>query len=430
MKSLYIHKAFYLAFLGSSTLYAQQAKQESVLVNTGTISVAEGGVLSTTYDFDNQSEALVKQDGTVYFYGNFNNDNLYYHSKGSKQSTAVFTRFEEQGMQLITGKQPSEFYNVVLSNGQKVKAFDLQNEMNVNGTVDFQDGIILVDSIKGMLSFQQGSKAINVKDASHAEGEVEKIGNEAFTYPKGDKGYYRYAKISAPQSMKDAFVGKYTLDDHQFFKSRPTTAGVINLLNKREYWLLDKGSNTSSEVMVTLSWDSRTTPAGLLADPEKELHIVRFDEKQQMWVDEGGVVDLSSKTISTPAVVNGYGFFTLATVKTDWLLDGDVVIYNLVSPDGDGKNDYFVIDNINKYPNNKVEVFNRWGVKVYETTDYDNAQNNNVFRGYSEGRVTVNKNEKLPTGTYFYIVSYEYKDAQGQGSRMIKKSGYLHLESN
>ncbi|MDM1514571.1 gliding motility-associated C-terminal domain-containing protein, partial [Myroides odoratimimus] len=46
----------------------------------------------------------------------------------------------------------------------------------------------------------------------------------------------------------------------------------------------------------------------------------------------------------------------------------------------------------------------------------------------SDGRVTVNKGEKLPTGTYFYIVSYEYKDASG--SRMIKKSGYLHLESN
>ncbi|WP_205627548.1 T9SS type B sorting domain-containing protein, partial [Myroides marinus] len=75
---------------------------------------------------------------------------------------------------------------------------------------------------------------------------------------------------------------------------------------------------------------------------------------------------------------------------------------------------------------NTVEIYNRWGLKVYDTKSYDSA--GNVFRGYSDGRVTIDKGEKLPTGTYFYIVNYEYKDKSG--SRMIKKSGYLHLESS
>ncbi|WP_205627563.1 T9SS type B sorting domain-containing protein, partial [Myroides marinus] len=75
---------------------------------------------------------------------------------------------------------------------------------------------------------------------------------------------------------------------------------------------------------------------------------------------------------------------------------------------------------------NTVEIYNRWGVKVYDTKNYDSA--GNVFRGYSDGRVTINRGDKLPTGTYFYIVNYEYKDKSG--SRMIKKSGYLHLDSN
>ncbi|MCC9043816.1 gliding motility-associated C-terminal domain-containing protein [Myroides sp. M-43] len=429
MQSRKLYKSVALLGLAlPATVVAQQAKKDQVMVNQGKISVAEGGVMSTIYDFDNTKEGYVKNDGTVYYYSNFNNDNLYEHSANSKSSKAVFTPFEQAtGAQAITGSQPSNFFDVVLDNPTKDMAFDLKNEANVRGSVDFKDGIIKVDSLVGMLTFHQGAKALKPTDRSHAEGYVEKIGKEEFQYPKGDKGLYRYARITAPENVKDAYQGKYNLDDKNFFKARATKSGVINLLDTREYWTIDKGNdNSQGDIMLTLSWDERTTPKELLANPEKELHIVRWDAKQQLWVDEGGVVDLDKKEITTPTSVRGYGFFTLATVNTDLILDGDIVIYNLVTPDGDGKNDYFIIDNITKFPNNTVEVYNRWGVKVYNTSNYDSA--GNVFRGYSDGRVTINKNEKLPSGTYYYIVNYEYKDAKG--SRMIKKSGYLQLESN
>lgn len=429
MKSRKLYKSVALLGLAlPATVVAQQAKKDQVMVNQGKISIAEGGVMSTIYDFDNAKEGYVKNDGTVYYYNNFNNDNIYDHSTSAKGSKAVFTPFEEaKGAQHITGSQPSNFFDVVLDNSTKDMAFDLKNEANVRGSVDFKDGIIKVDSLAGMLTFHQGAKALKPTDRSHAEGYIEKIGNEEFQYPKGDKGLYRYARITAPKHVKDAYEGKYNLDDKNFFRARTAKSGVINLLDEREYWTIDKGSdNSKGDIMLTLSWDERTTPKELLVNPEKELHIVRWDAKQQLWIDEGGVVDLEKKEITTPTSVKGYGFFTLATVNTDLILDGDIVIYNLVSPDGDGKNDYFIIDNINRFPNNTVEIYNRWGVKVFDTKSYDSA--GNVFKGYSDGRVTINKGEKLPTGTYFYIVSYEYKDASG--SRMIKKSGYLHLESN
>ncbi|MDM1497056.1 gliding motility-associated C-terminal domain-containing protein [Myroides odoratimimus] len=397
-------------------------------VNTGQLFVRENTVISTLYDFKNTEEGHIISDGETYYYQNFHNDGIYGISPALHSGKAVFTKYEDQkGMQVISGSKPSDFYHVVLDHAEPVVAFDLKNEANVYGSVDFKDGIIKVDSLVGMLTFHQGAKALHPTDKSHAEGYVEKIGNEEFQYPKGDKGLYRYARITAPENVKDAYQGKYNLDDKDFFRARSAKSGVINLLDEREYWTVDKGrDNSKGDIMLTLSWDERTTPKELLVNPEKELHIVRWDAKQQLWVDEGGVVDLEKKEITTPTSVKGYGFFTLATVNTDLILDGDIVIYNLVSPDGDDKNDYFIIDNINRFPNNTVEIYNRWGVKVYDTKSYDSA--GNVFRGYSDGRVTINKGEKLPTGTYFYIVSYEYKDASG--SRMIKKSGYLHLESN
>lgn len=221
-------------------------------------------------------------------------------------------------------------------------------------------------------------------------------------------------------------MGKYSLDDKQFFKARNASAGIVDKLNTREYWLIEHAQTTTSDIVLTLTWDERTTPKEIYEHASDNLHILRWDAVEQLWVDEGGIVDIENKTVTTPTSLEKYGFFTLGTVRTDKMLKGDVVIYNFVSANGDGDNDYFRIDNIQRYPNNRVEIFNRWGVKVYETANYNSS--GNAFRGYSDGRVTIKKNELLPTGTYFYIVSYEYTD--DRGSSMIKKTGYLHLETN
>ena len=57
---------------------------------------------------------------------------------------------------------------------------------------------------------------------------------------------------------------------------------------------------------------------------------------------------------------------------------------------------------------------------VYETSNYDN--NTRKFIGLSEGRVTVNKGEELPTGVYFYVVKWTATDGKS-----VDKAGYLYL---
>ncbi|MDM1494880.1 gliding motility-associated C-terminal domain-containing protein [Myroides odoratimimus] len=395
-------------------------------VNEGILTVLPGTEVSTLYSFSNEEEGMVKNDGDFYFYSHFNNEGIYTFDDKQKSSYAVFQPYEGVGeAQHLSGKAPSEFYDVLFNNPSGARAFELKNDMSVAGTANFHDGVVQVDSLEGAMVFQKGAKSINVSDKSHADGEVEKIGNEVFTYPIGDAEMYRFARISAPKTLKDSFLGKYYFKNSDRDQPHASKAGVIELIDNKEYWTILRENDTKSDIILTLSWDVRTTPSELLKNVE-ELRVVRWDDVQKLWVDEGGIVDADAKTVTTPTTVDGYGIFTLGTVKQHLILDGDIVIYNLVSPDGDGKNDYFIIDNINRFPNNTVEIYNRWGVKVYDTKSYDSA--GNVFRGYSDGRVTVNKGEKLPTGTYFYIVSYEYKDASG--SRMIKKSGYLHLESN
>lgn len=419
-----------------------QNPEHQIVVNTGVMFVSPNETLSTHFDFSNTEGGKVVNDGTVYFFRNFNNDGHFTFSKQNRdgnKGTAVFSRYmNEEGVQLISGNALTEFFNVELNNKTPLKAFDLKNNMDVYGVLHFNEGIIKVDETinpvhelsYGMLTFQQGGQASNTNHKSYAEGKVEKIGNENFEYPIGDQMFYRPAAIGAPKEILDAVVAEYKLKDAAFFTDRKLSTGVVKEVNTNEYWKLEGKLKKEETVILSLTWDENTTLPSLLKNPEKELHIIRWDEKQKMWVDEGGVVDMSTRTVTTPAKIKKFGYFTLGTVQDDWILDDGVVIYNLVTPDGDGKNDYFIIDNIQKYPNNRVEIYNRWGVKVFETTQYDpnGDGSSNVFAGYSDGKVTIDKNKKLPSGTYYYILTYEYKDANG--SRMIKKAANLHLETN
>ncbi|WP_410880813.1 gliding motility-associated C-terminal domain-containing protein [Myroides sp. DW712] len=406
-----------------------QAPFQNTMVNQGLLIITPEALISTSYDFNNTDTGIVKNDGTTYYYRDFNNDNLYYHSNQTK-AQAIFTPLDaQQGHQLISGSRPSDFYDVVLNNPTAIRGFDLKNELNVKGSMEFQEGIIKVDALEGMLTFHQGAQAINPNDRSHAEGYVEKIGKEAFTFPIGDKGWYRYASISAPEHEKEAYKSMYVTMDPLFYDTHNKRQEGIEFLNMNEYWRVDKVTADQGEIMLTLSWDERTTPPELVPNIHQELTIVRWNKQTQQWESQGGIVNVEQKEIMAPTIVEGEGYFTLATVGNaqESGENGEgFVIYNLVTPNADGKNDYFYIENIYTIPNNRVEIYNRWGGKVYETTHYDTVDN--VFRGYSEGRVTINKNELLPTGTYYYILTYEAKE--NNTSSVKKCSGYLHLETN
>lgn len=104
-------------------------------------------------------------------------------------------------------------------------------------------------------------------------------------------------------------------------------------------------------------------------------------------------------------------------------LEGELEIFNGITPNDDGLNDYFEIRGIAKFPENQVSIFNRWGVLVWETEGYD--EHNNVFRGFSNGRATINQSDKLPPGTYFYVIRINSEQLV-QGKRAF--SGFLYID--
>ena len=77
-------------------------------------------------------------------------------------------------------------------------------------------------------------------------------------------------------------------------------------------------------------------------------------------------------------------------------------IPNAFSPDGDGINDVWEIRGLNFQRNYTLTVFNRWEVKVFESSNYNNDwDGTSVLGGWTAG------NQQLPEGTYFYFLQLE-----------------------
>jgi hypothetical protein len=95
-------------------------------------------------------------------------------------------------------------------------------------------------------------------------------------------------------------------------------------------------------------------------------------------------LDLSSNIIANPVSSSALTTTYLVTVTDTvtgcvasdsmvFVVLPQVIIPNGISPNGDGKNDTWIIGLITKFPDNEVEVYNRWGEQLYYKRNYDNT---------------------------------------------------------
>lgn len=121
------------------------------------------------------------------------------------------------------------------------------------------------------------------------------------------------------------------------------------------------------------------------------------------WTPDSALVcDICPTTLARPSqqlryfveVQNMDGCSDTASVLVDVRATIEDVLFvpNVLTPNGDGFNDTWLIRNIEQFPNNNVTIINRWGDIVYRATNYQN----NWEGTYSGG--------PLPAGTYYYVL--------------------------
>jgi len=101
------------------------------------------------------------------------------------------------------------------------------------------------------------------------------------------------------------------------------------------------------------------------------------------------------KTLYTVSLTDSKGCINSATTQVDIIEDFFIEPVIVMTPNGDGMNDLFVINNLDQYPNNRLQVFDRTGKLLYESLNY-----NNKWDGSVNGKL-------LTKDTYLYVLSIQ-----------------------
>jgi hypothetical protein len=136
------------------------------------------------------------------------------------------------------------------------------------------------------------------------------------------------------------------------------------------------------------------------------------------WSSLSGTDILTSHhTATTSAIINGNDEYSVSVVDICGNTQTDQVIVsvepscmlnipNIITPDdaqGSDRNEFFYVDNLDRFPGSSLAIYNRWGTKIYETADYKNTWNGS---GHVEG-------------TYYYILTVP---ASGQVLANVKST--------
>jgi len=162
----------------------------------------------------------------------------------------------------------------------------------------------------------------------------------------------------------------------------------------------DKGNSVDKGIAVKL-----TATGGNVFQWESNNSIVDATNTAEITV-RPSVNTTYKVTVSNAGGCTSVAEFTL-NVKDNYNL---VTAANMVSPNGDGINDFWIIKNIDMYPESEVKVFDRTGRVIFSKKGY-----NNDWDGTLAG-------SSLKADTYYYIIDF--------GKGLPKKKGALTMLTN
>jgi len=102
-------------------------------------------------------------------------------------------------------------------------------------------------------------------------------------------------------------------------------------------------------------------------------------------------------------IVNCLSPDTTVTVE-----DCVLVIPNVITPNGDNKNEYFGIKKLNPSRENELTIYDRWGKNVFHKKNYPCVFRKNEYHNVEEAFAGISRGgQKLPDGTYYYAFKYD-----------------------
>ena len=184
------------------------------------------------------------------------------------------------------------------------------------------------------------------------------------------------------------------------------------------------GTYTSNPIQVTTrTLQNISVSNNFIICPGEHAQLVAGGGLEYSWSPTIGLNNAEIyNPVASPTVTTNYtvtikddiGCKATATVQVAVMCDS-LNVPNGFSPNGDGTNDYFVIEGLSKYPENTLFIYNRWGNLVYKKQEYDNKwDGKSNVSGIYLGRT-------LPNGTYYYILDLKTDDKPLNGFVVIRR---------
>ena len=103
------------------------------------------------------------------------------------------------------------------------------------------------------------------------------------------------------------------------------------------------------------------------------------------------------------------------------IFNSNLSFFNLITIDDNELNKELLILGIEQFLNNSIQIFNRYGDLVWSGVNYNN--NTNTFKGMANVSGVVSVGSYLPTGTYFFLLSYP------NDCEKSELKGFIHIDN-
>lgn len=359
----------------------------------------------------NSGNIRIHEEGKIGFHTNLINDASFDQNVG-------LAGFYGNLPIIVSGAFMPIFYDIEFFNDTGVF---LNTSMALTNDANFVSGDVVTprNLVDIYLNFIQNGDYFSVSDITKVDGFAAITDKQFFSFPVGDSEQLRPLILNSTAVNTLAKCAYFMEDPNNpstfatsFNTSRKTRD--VDVVSTTEFWHLE-GSIPST---ITISWNQSSNMSSL-TDAAYKIGITGWSKVGNQWVDLGSVSqggDLSNGFVSSNVFVpDDYAAITFASLAIA------TEIVNLdnyyLTPNNDGLNDALIIPELEASPNNHIQIFDRFGLKVFDKVNYTNE-----FRGFPNvGNVVVGEKNGLPAGVYFYLATLNDLGTEYQGFLYLRR---------
>lgn len=265
-------------------------------------------------------------------------------------------------------------------------------------------------SLGSSVKFAVGDQAGLASFQWYRDGKPMPNATEA-VYVASTAGLYQVVSINAEGCKSDLSDGFLLIVEYADLEVRKVSESrYVGIGDPFEYQITiqNNGNSNATGIEVIDRLPNNLKYVGITGEPPGTLNVVGQDVSWKipsLANKETLVLSIKTTAIKAGRVSNSV---SVTAVEPDPNLAnnsstdikeiiGKVAVPNVITPNGDGKNDVLYIDGLELYPDHTLSIFNRWGSEVYRSKGpYKNDWNGN---GLNEG-------------TYYYLLKVKEKDGK------------------